>query len=210
LFLEELDKIKPILIGNSYPLEVIDTTIKKFLNKKMGQTPKNVSVPKPAVTLSLPYLDDEKVALFESKIKDLVSTYYPQVELRLAYKTPKQIRELFKFKDQISSQLKSYVVYKINCRSCNACYIGKTIRHLRTRIEEHKNGIGSREEEVSSVYKHMLENNHEIDFENVEVLDSATNDYRLRLKEALYIKKYKPALNIQVQSDLFKLITIGN
>jgi hypothetical protein len=206
---EELSKIKLILIGNSYPLEVIDTTLKKFLKKKVGPAQKKLNVPKPAVTLSLPYLDDEKVALFESKIKDLVSTYYPKVELRLAYKTPKQIRELFKFKDQISSQLKSYVVYKINCRSCKACYIGKIIRHLRTRIEEHKNGIGSREE-VSSVYKHMLENNHEIDFENVEVLDSATNDYRLRLKEALYIKKFKPALNIQVQSDLFKFITIGN
>ena len=49
----------------------------------------------------------------------------------------------------------------------------------------------------------MLESGHRIDFDEVEVLDSAPSDYRLKLKEAFNIKKYKPAMNVQVQSDLF-------
>ena len=61
-----------------------------------------MNVPKPTVTLCLPYLDDLIITSFEKKIKDIVLTYYPQVDLRLAYKTPKQIRNLFRFKDKIS------------------------------------------------------------------------------------------------------------
>ena len=114
--------------------------------------------------------------------------------------------------------MRSLVVYKINCLDCKACYIGKTKRHLITRIEEHKTTKNTKkkvnskfkDEHESAVYKHMMESGHRIDFEDVEVLDSAPSDYRLKLKEAFYIKKHKPAMNVQVQSDLFKLFTMGN
>ena len=91
---------------------------------------------------------------------------------------------------------------------CNATYIGKTKRHLITRIDEHKKGKGG-DKNISVVYKHQTENNHNIDFENVEILDVARSDYKLKLKEMLYIEKLKPSLNIQNQTNLFCLI-IGN
>ena len=54
--------------------------------------------------------------------------------------------------------MRSLVVYKINCLDCKACYIGKTKRHLITRIEERKNTkkkVDSKfkDEHESAVYK---------------------------------------------------------
>ena len=114
--------------------------------------------------------------------------------------------------------MRSLIVYRIKCADCKACYIGKTKRHLITRIEEHKTIKNTnkktnnkfKDDHESAVYKHMMDSGHRIAFDDVEVLDSAPSDYRLKLKEAFYIKKYKPTMNVQVQSDLFKLFTMGN
>ena len=40
-----------------------------------------------------------------------------------------------------------------------------------------------------------------MDFENVEVLDTATNDQKLRVKELLHIIDKKPELNKQLNSQ---------
>jgi hypothetical protein len=42
--------------------------------------------------------------------------------------------------------------------------------------------------------------------ENVEILDRASNDLKLQLKEMLYIRKFNPSLNRQMNSDLFTLV----
>ena len=43
----------------------------------------------------------------------------------------------FNFKDKICKVLKSGVVYRFKCGSCNAAYYGKTKRHLKVRVSEH-------------------------------------------------------------------------
>ena len=103
---------------------MIDLTIKKFLHKKFAPKTSTVTVSKPSVTMTLPYLDDQKIVDFESKLKSLIGLYYPQIDFRVAYKTPKQIRDLFRFKDKIPKLMRSLVVYRIKCADCKACYIG--------------------------------------------------------------------------------------
>ena len=56
----------------------------------------------------------------------------------------------------------------------------------------------------SHVYTHNKLEGHEIDFNNVEILDSADNDNKLCWKEMLYIRQHKPTLN--TQDELFTLI----
>ena len=64
----------------------------------------------------------------------------------------------------------------------------------------------------SNVFKHQnaitngLRVDHEMDWENMEILESARDDYRLRLKEMLYINKLKPELNLQKSSQMFSLL----
>ena len=49
--------------------------------------------------------------------------------------------------------LKSFVVYKLVCPGCNACYIGETIRYLPTRIKEHLET-----DKKSSIFAHLVNN----------------------------------------------------
>ena len=56
------------------------------------------------------------------------------------------------------------------------------------------------------VSQHNILDGHEIDFEGVEILDTASIALKLQYKEMLYIRKLKPTLNKQVESELFCLI----
>ena len=58
----------------------------------------------------------------------------------------------------------------------------------------------------SHVYEHHKLPGHEIDFANVEILDRANSIKKLELKEMLHIRKLKPSLNKQIESELFNLI----
>ena len=106
---------------------------------------------------------------------------------------------MFPFKDRVSHRIReSKCIYKINCKDCNAFYIGKTCRIQGYRVKEHRTACTQKKE--NSVFYHHIQQNkdHEIDFDNVEVIDKAKNDYQLKLKEQALIIKLKPALNIQL------------
>ena len=48
-----------------------------------------------------------------------------------------------------------------------------------------------RDEYQSALYKHSIEKGHQIDFGGKEILERASSDHKLLLKEMLYIKKLK-------------------
>ena len=52
----------------------------------------------------------------------------------------------------------------------------------------------------------MVAEGHRIDWDDMQVIDSARDDRRLLLKEMLYINKLKPELNIQRSTKLFSLL----
>ena len=58
----------------------------------------------------------------------------------------------------------------------------------------------------SHVFEHNNIPGHEIEFENVQILDRADSSLKLSYKEMLYIRKLKPSLNKQLESELFTLI----
>ena len=107
---------------------------------------------------------------------------------------------MFSFKDKPPDIAKAGVVYQLECLDCHKKYIGKTIRQLQTRIEEHKT------HDDSSVKQHINSTNHRIDWDGIKTLTSADSDKKLLLKEMLFINKIKPELNIQKSSNLFSLI----
>ena len=108
---------------------------------------------------------------------------------------------LFGVKDFIPQSLRSRVVYKFQCASCNACYIGETTRHLSTRIREHLVSDKS-----SHIYKHLQESEtckNSCSTESFTILDYATSKFQIKIKEALYFKWDNPSLNGQLkQLDL--------
>ena len=77
-------------------------------------------------------------------------------------------------------------IYEIKCISCGANYIGSSWRHLHTRYREHLT------QRASPIYSHNLGCRGQL---AVEVLAMDSNIQRMRIKEAILIKKRKPSLN---------------
>ena len=104
-------------------------------------------------------------------------------------KTTKKLKtSLPSLKPRVEKQLKSGVVYKIDCSRCNACYVGQTSLHLITRIKEHQRS--------GPVQNHMNICRTCFTIDDVSILAvSKRSISHLMTLEALFIKSIKPELN---------------
>jgi hypothetical protein len=81
------------------------------------------------------------------------------------------------------------VVYKVLCNVCKKFYIGSTIRELHQRMYEHTHNKNS------SLFKHMREcGKHDSSF-TTSILARDRDAINIRMKEALLIQMYQPAIN---------------
>jgi hypothetical protein len=193
-------KLKAILRKNDYPSEIIDSTIEKYEAAKSAvseaQIEKVIEEVKSKRFIVLPYVS-KKCEDFSRKLKSLVKRSYAQVDFNVAFQAPMTIGKLFPFKDKTKNILdKSLVVYHLKCKNCSADYIGKTERTLKERLVEHQD-----EKKKSACYEHEKATGHKIDYDGVKVVDNASTDFRVRIKELLHILKKKPELNKQLNSQ---------
>ena len=101
--------------------------------------------------------------------------------------------------------IQSSVIYKYTCNRCNAVYIGKTSRHLSTRIAEHmgisfRTGLNLTSPPFSQIRNHVSEeqethHNYNINKEQFKIISKAQSKYDLDIKESLFIKILNPNLN---------------
>ena len=91
---------------------------------------------------------------------------------------------MFGVKDPIPRGLRTCVVYKFLCASCNACYVGETPRHLSTRVREHLISNGT-----SHIFRY-LHNSPQCrtlcSDECCNTLDHAATTFQLKIKEKNY------------------------
>jgi len=86
------------------------------------------------------------------------------------------------------------------CNDCDASYIGQTGRLLKTRVSEHRNHIRRNSPTASVITNHMMRHNHDLDWNNVEILDEKYYHKRL-VFEMLHIKRQGNGLNLQTDTD---------
>ena len=99
----------------------------------------------------------------------------------------------FRFKDNVSFNLGSNVVYKFSCGRCNATYYGETCRHLNIRVGEHSGvspltGKKSKTKTTTAIEDHMLFCDHVVSLEDFKILASSNSEFPLRSRD-------KPELN---------------
>jgi hypothetical protein len=78
-------------------------------------------------------------------------------------------------------------VYRIPCE-CGKVYIGQTGRSIEARYKEHMRHIQLDEPEKCVVAEHSINIGHQIDFNNVSVLDRASGYMDRLVKEAIQIQ----------------------
>jgi len=81
-------------------------------------------------------------------------------------------------------------------------YVGQTKRQLGTRVKEHMSDIKKKKGVLSVVSNHRLENNHEMKWSEVAILDVEPSYTKRIIAEMIYIKKQIKSLNKQSDTDL--------
>ena len=120
-----------------YMPKFIDRCIKLFFDKLFSAKKKAVpTVPKKVVNISLPFLVKLSLKIRGNLIKP-AKTYFPCCKIQVVFNSGKRIGSFFMFKDMLPLNVRSLLIYKSTCSSCNSADVGKTKRHFLVRIFEH-------------------------------------------------------------------------
>ena len=202
LFHLEVEKLREFLKTNSYPSVIVDLSIRTFLNRLY--VPKQVYLTAPILELLiiLPFLGTMPSNL-KQKLQTSIRNSLPQCNIKVILKSTNHLSSLFRFKDVIPKELRSHLVYKFSCSSCNATYYGKTERHVNIRSGEHiglSPVTGNRVAcKPSAIPDHLLLHGHNnSSFNGFSVLCCENNALKLSLRESILIKRDSPELNRNV------------
>ena len=198
----DLNSVITTLQKNMFPYQILSRFISPQLTIKESFSSKSAD-DQSTRYYKLPY-----IGKFSSQVKvkivNLIKKYCkPTANLKLVF-TSRKISSYFSLKDTLPIHSTSYVVYKFICSNCNVCYIGETTKQFSVRVKEHlvtdKN---------SAIYKHLNKDNtckECCNRESFKIIDRASTEYQLRIKEAFYIQKYKCELNKQTKSINVELL----
>ena len=196
---EELDYLRRYFLSNGFPLRFIESCFRNSLNKIfIDKEPISLASPK-IMYLKLPFYGTYSYVM-KRKLSQLFRKYYPEISLRVIMTNTNTIGKLFQFKDRLPDILCSRIVYKYSCGDCGATYVGKSQRHLHTRIAEHK-GLSIRtgqplaKPSFSNIRNHAWQCNHRIVKDNFKIITRSENNQDLHILESLAINQHKPNLN---------------
>jgi len=143
--------------------------------------------------LTIPFIQSIS-GKFKHVIKD--------VEAEILFYSTNKLGTIIKgHKDNLPTSSQINVVYKLNCKDCNAFYVRQTSRLLKTRIAEHKNLINRSTTLHSVITDHRINLSHEFDWENVEILDRERYLTKRLVFEMLHIKRQKNSLNLHTDTE---------
>lgn len=167
-----------MLIANGYQQNRITKLIQKETPPKNQDTEENNGM------ALLPYIKGTT---------DKISKILHKHNIKTAFCTNQKIANILRNpKDKI--QLENQGIYEIPCKVCPATYIGQTNRRINARIAEHKNAV-KKEEKTSSLFQHMKETGHEINFADSKLLFNTEHHHKRIIMEAIEIEKHPHNMN---------------
>ncbi|KYN12195.1 hypothetical protein ALC57_15646 [Trachymyrmex cornetzi] len=196
---KNLTLIINILRDNDYPLKFIFDVINKRL--------KNIRVRGAAYNNQDQNSVDQvtNVSLFTVPFIPLATKKFNQFnrkDIKVSFYSMNKLQKYLKVhKDPRLRLSKNNVEYRINCNDCDASYVEQTSRQLRTRIAEHRNHIRWNTSSRSVITEHRLENNHDFNWDEIEVLDEEPCYHKRLISEMLHIKKQKNSINLQTDTE---------
>ena len=202
-FHNEINFLKRYFYDNGYSNDLFYKLVNRYLNNKYQPTCSVPTVDKEVLYLKIPYLGNLSHKI-QMALSDSFSKFYPDKVFRFVPMNQFRISSLFHFKDRMPADLRSSIVYLFNCPSCQAGYVGSTVRSLRTRIAEHlgqsaRTGRELQSPPHSAVREHCKSCKVSPNRDHFSILDTCPSD-SIRILESLYIKKLNPLLNNTLSS----------
>ena len=132
----------------------------------------------------LPYIGSFSFVT-QKRVRQFAKCYCNNIDVKLAFSSFK-IGDMFGLKDPIPRGLRTCVVYKFLCASCNACYVGETPRQLSTRVREHLISDGT-----SHIFRYLFNSPQcrtLCSDECCNTSDHAATTFQLKIKEKTITK----------------------
>ena len=124
-----------------------------------------------------------------------VAKVHRSFSIKVAHKPIRSISNILKKpKDKIGKEASRGIVYKIKCKDRDCAYVGQTSRALKTRVKEHTKAIATLDEN-SLLAKHHMLHSHQIDLENVEIVDRSPTWRQRLILEAWHSVRDKNSIN---------------
>lgn len=191
-----LEKAKEVLDRNQYPPDFYEPIIRDTIRKIQAQ-PQQQQTAAPGQTGQQPTTSEGPkhcfLVQYRGAVTDqLVHSLYEANAPLQAVVTLRKIRTFVsQLKEKVPEEIASRVVYQITCPSCEACYVGQTSRHARTRLGEH------RTKSKEPVKIHFVPcAKRKANQEDMRILHRTTRSREfLETLEALYIREIGPTLN---------------
>ena len=185
-FLNDLENLIKILNKNRFPTKHINKVTKQYLNLKFDEKPFENKTEAKIDTrfFKLPYIGKYS-NIAQKKIQNLVKTFCKGIDVKVVL-TPFKISNKLSYKDPLPFHFQSFIVYRFIFANCKVCYVSELTRHFITRINEHL-----QKDPNSNIFKHLQESrifNSTCNKDCFSVIDRATAEYQLKMKEAIHIK----------------------
>ena len=192
---DNLDLIRKTFVNNNYPIDFINKMIEERVNEIYNGSMKkrfNLDVKK-GVYFVLPYVRG---------LSERLKVEFKKHNIQIFFRNNNNLSRFFNnCKDKDEKDMKSGIVYKINCKCCNKYYIGQSGRYLKKRIYEHKYSLRS-PNITSGLKQHCLDCIHSFDFENVEILECGIkNKFKRESLENIHIFMNKNNVNLMLESS---------
>ena len=192
---------------NNYPVKLIENIIEAEINIRNGSNDisengdREEDESSHVSTLSVPYAGIKGEQILKKLKKTIESTNTnaeKKQKVRIVY-TAKKLGTKFPVKDKTPKEHLHNVVYHAECpnKKCKSEYTGETKCRMKKRAIQHNS-----KDEKSHILIHSKRTKHKrVWMDNFKILGQGyTSDYKRKISEALFIKKYKPNLNMQKEA----------
>ena len=200
---DAIESITHKLINNGYPTGSIQRAIRNNCkNKPRRSTHRKTS----KLTFQIPFVNDQ----FDKQVKRALQRHH--IDARVVHPGPQTLLQLAKPRTKPPGcSLRScpiphlnctttFVVYEVKCLICKEIYIGSTTRALHQRAKEHL-AAAKKHDESSALGVHYriqhVTDPPQLEFRIVRL--TKKDELRLRIEEAIAIKKLLPAINRRIE-----------
>lgn len=197
---ENFAKLKDILRNNNYPSRLVNHCINYFSKQKIviRNNSTDSLIDSRRTYFKIPY-----IPVLSQKIKKILHTN----ECNIVFYNIKKLNSLFtQLKDVIPKKYQSNLIYHIDCKDCNACYVGQTKQFLMNRVNQHKydcKKLDSNKLDNTALMNHVIDYNHSFNFDldAVKILDKESHFFKKNLSEMIFIKKNTNCVNLRTDTN---------
>ena len=131
--------------------------------------------PKPVRRINLLYIQGISEQLQRTLSQhNITSTFYTTTTLCKILPSPK---------DPVPTAKKHNIIYKLDCKDCDAAYIGESKRAYQTRIGEHISAVRKADTKRYETADHCWKFNHDFNWTENKILGHELNTTTRKIKE---------------------------